>query len=61
MSKQIFRNKKNNNLYEVLNTLPDYTNSREGQWAVIYQQIDNPHVMGIREEQEFHQKFEEVQ
>lgn len=57
----VWQNKKTRNYYLVEAVLPDFTNSREGEFVVIYHQTTDVTCRGVRELEEFYIKFNEVQ
>jgi len=59
MENKLYRNRKNDNLYMVLDEAIDCTNERDGLKVIIYSPIGRDAVY-VREEQEFLEKFMEV-
>lgn len=59
--REIYRNKKNGQLYEKHGFVMDMTNSRVGTYSVLYSLLvsDDP-VKYVREAEEFNEKFEQV-
>ena len=56
----LYRHLKTGNLYRYLALAIDCTNSCEGTPMVVYCPDDNEHSIYVREEKEFHKKFEPV-
>lgn len=61
MKNTLWRNKKNGNVYEVLQEATDCTNARDGKEVFIYQPLDKREFFFVREKEEFFQKFEKVE
>ena len=55
-----YKNKKNGHLYDFLAAGIDCTNSRDGTEVVVYSPQENPHLIYVRESEEFYEKFELV-
>ena len=55
-----FRHKKTGKFYALLAHGVDATNSRAGTPVVVYSPEDNEHMIYVREEAEFFDKFEEA-
>jgi hypothetical protein len=60
MNNKRYRNKKNGNVYIVLNHAIDCTNERDGTKVVIYYPENNRDFLCVREENEFLIKFDEI-
>lgn len=53
-----YRNKKTGKIYRFLAAGIDATNERDGTPVVVYCPDDNWHVVYVRDEEEFYEKFE---
>jgi len=60
MKHTFWKNKKNGNIYEILEEAIDCTNVRDGVKVFIYQPIDKKESYFVREQEEFFQKFEQM-
>lgn len=56
----LFRHKKTGKLYSMLAAGVDCTNARDGLAVIVYSPEDNPHLICVREREEFYEKFEET-
>lgn len=54
----LFRHRKTGGLYRVLAFAIDTTNARHGAAMVVYCPVDNGHTIFVRDDEEFHRKFE---
>ena len=61
MINSTYKNKKNGNMYIVLNHAIDCTNERDGTDVIIYYPENNKEFLCVRERNEFLAKFEEIQ
>jgi len=57
----IYRNKKNQQYYEVIGEAINCTNEQDGQQMIIYKSFNNPELTFVRERDEFLFKFEETE
>ena len=57
---QIYRNIKNQKLYQHIGTAKDSTNSREGKLVIIYKSLEEDSVIYARDKDEFDDKFVEL-
>lgn len=55
----LYKNKKNNLIYEVVDEVINCTNDRDGQRMHLYKPA-NKNLLFVREKKEFHEKFEEI-
>jgi hypothetical protein len=58
---QLFKNKKTGGKYRYLAIGVDCTNLRDGTPVVIYCPDDKENTIFVREEKEFHEKFEQIE
>lgn len=62
----IFRNKKTKNLYKIKDKVINTTNAQDGQIMILYEPLninvdkDGNKLIFVREQNEFYEKFEEV-
>lgn len=56
-----WKNKKNGEVYEILQKALDCTNARDGEQVFIYQMVEKRDLYFVREQKEFLKKFEKVE
>lgn len=54
---ELYRNNKKGTLYRVLHRAKDCTNARDGTPVVVYASVEDPDLVFVRDEAEFHTKF----
>ena len=57
--KALFKNKKNNLIYEIVDEVINCTNDRDGQRMYLYKPA-NKNLLFVRDIKEFHEKFEKI-